>query len=115
MATTPTALKQLDKALKQVRDLGLSVEPTGEAPIGGLLEQIYDLDRDNIAVIAKTLAQVSLFNEIVRNEISEMHVGQRYEDIVYALQLDPRRRQASGRPARGRQDQHARAGRPTSG
>jgi hypothetical protein len=85
MATTPSALKQLDKALKQVRELGLEVEPAGEAPIGGLLEQIYDLDRDNITVIAKTLAQVSLFNEIVRNEISEMRIGQRYEDIVYAF------------------------------
>ena len=62
-----TALKQLDKALKQVRELGLDTKSQEVTPIGGLLEKIYDLDRDNVAVIAKTLSQVSLFNEIVRN------------------------------------------------
>lgn len=80
-----TALKQLDKALKQVRELGLDTKVAEETPIGGLLEKIYDLDKDNIAVIAKTLQQTSLFNEIVRNEISAMNIGERYEDIVYAF------------------------------
>ena len=80
-----TALKQLDKALKQVRELGLDTKSQEVTPIGGLLEKIYDLDRDNVAVIAKTLSQVSLFNEIVRNEISAMHIGSRYEDIIFAF------------------------------
>lgn len=78
-------LKQLDKAMKQVRDLGLDTKTSEDAPIGGLLEKIYDLDAENVAVIAKTLSQVSLFNEIVRNEISAMNVGERYEDIVLAF------------------------------
>lgn len=80
-----TPLKQLDKALKQVRELGLETKSSEEAPIGGLLEKIYDLDSENITVIAKTLSQVSLFNEIVRNEVSAMNVGERYEDIIYAF------------------------------
>ena len=80
-----TALKQLDKALKQVRELGLDTKAAEDTPIGGLLEKIYDLDKDNVAVIAKTLQQTSLFNEIVRNEISAMNIGERYEDIVYAF------------------------------
>ncbi|MEO1282249.1 MAG: cell surface protein [Pseudomonadota bacterium] len=83
MATKTTALKQLDNAMKQVRELGLDTTSPADAPIAGLLEQIYDLDRDSVAVIAKTLGQVSLFNEIVRNEISAMQIGERYEDIVY--------------------------------
>ncbi|MEM1371299.1 MAG: cell surface protein [Pseudomonadota bacterium] len=82
MATKTTALKQLDNAMKQVRDLGLDTSIDTDAPIGGLLEQVYDLDRDSIAVIAKTLARVALFNEIVRNEISAMRIGERYEDII---------------------------------
>ena len=85
MAGATTALKKLDKALAQVRDLGLETAPAGDSPIGGLLDQIYDLDRDNIAIIAKTVAETSTFNEIVRNEISEMTIGQRYEDIVQAF------------------------------
>ncbi len=80
-----TALKQLDKALKQVRELGLDTKAAEETPIGGLLENIYQLDPDNVAVIAKTLQQTSLFNEIVRNEISAMNIGERYEDIVLAF------------------------------
>ena len=80
-----TALKQLDKALKQVRELGLEAKPEEDTPIGGLLEKIYDLDHGNVTIIAKTLSQVSLFNEIVRNEISAMQIGERYEDIVLAF------------------------------
>ncbi|MFM1813787.1 MAG: hypothetical protein RLZ98_482 [Pseudomonadota bacterium] len=80
-----SALKQLDKALKQVRELGLETKSAEEAPIGGLLEKIYDLDTENVTVIAKTLSQVSLFNEIVRNEVSGMNVGTRYEDIVQSF------------------------------
>ena len=81
MAKT-SALQQLDKAKQTVRDLGLEVKKPGKDPIGGLLAKIYDLDKDKVAIIAKTLAEVSTFNEIVRNEISAMEIGQRYEDIV---------------------------------
>lgn len=80
-----TALKQLDSAMKAVRDLGLEAKSSDDNPVAGLLEKIYDLDRDNVAVIGKTLAQVSTFNEIVRNEVSAMEIGQRYNDIVYAF------------------------------
>lgn len=76
------ALKKLDKALAQVRDLGLEVTPTKDSPIAGLLEKIYDLDRDSVTIIAKTVAETETFNEIVRNEISEMRIGSRYDEIV---------------------------------
>lgn len=80
-----SALQQLDRAMKTVRDLGLEVESSGEDPIGGLLEKIYDLDHENVTIIAKTLAEVSTFNEIVRNEISAMEIGERYNEIVAAF------------------------------
>src|SRR5690606_38769322 len=35
--------------------------------------------------IARTLAQMGVFNEIVRNEISEISLGQRYEKITQAF------------------------------
>ncbi len=85
MTKAGTALKQLDKAVEQVRDLGLETEAAPETPIGGLLERIYDLDAQSITVIARTLSQVSNFNEIVRNEISAMEIGERYEEIVQAF------------------------------
>jgi hypothetical protein len=81
MATLP-ALQYLDKALAQVRDMGLKAESPGQEPIVALLEQIVDLDKDRITIIARTLAETSTFNEIVRNEISAMKIGERYNEIV---------------------------------
>lgn len=81
MATLP-ALQYLDKALAQVRDMGLKAESPGQEPIVALLEQIVDLDKDRITIIARTLAEASTFNEIVRNEISAMKIGERYNEIV---------------------------------
>ena len=80
-----TALKYLDSARKTVRDLGLDVTASGDNPVAGLLEQIYELDQDKVAIISRTLSDVSLFNEIVRNEISAMDIGERYNDIIYAF------------------------------
>ena len=81
MATLP-ALQYLDKALSTVRDMGLKPLSSGQDPIVALLEQIADLDKDKVTIIARTLAEASTFNEIVRNEISAMKIGERYNDIV---------------------------------
>ena len=76
------ALQYLDRALATVRDMGLKEEGSGENPIGGLLDQITELGKDKVTIIARTLAEASTFNEIVRNEIAGMKIGERYDDIV---------------------------------
>lgn len=81
MAPLP-ALQYLDKALATVRDMGLKPQSSAQDPIIALLEQIADLDKDKITIIARTLAEASTFHEIVRNEISAMKIGERYNDIV---------------------------------
>jgi len=79
-------LQYLDRAMGRLRDLGLVPDaPPEEAPIVGLLEKISDLEPDKIAVISRTLGQMSLFNDVVREQISEMSVGQRYEKITDAF------------------------------
>ena len=79
-------LQYLDQAMGRLRDLGLVPDkPPEEAPIVGLLEKITDLEPDKIAVISRTLGQMSLFNDVVREQISEMSVGQRYEKITEAF------------------------------
>ena len=75
-------MKYLDKAMNGLRDLGLVPEPGEEAPIIALLNQISDLDEDMVIAIALTLNQASLFNDLVREQVSAMQVGQRYEDIT---------------------------------
>jgi hypothetical protein len=78
-----TPLQYLDKAMSSLRGLGLLKEgATQDDPITGLLEKISDLEPDKIAVISRTLGQMSTFNEVVREQISEMSIGQRYEEIT---------------------------------
>ncbi|MBS1182142.1 MAG: hypothetical protein H6Q99_2022 [Proteobacteria bacterium] len=77
-----TPMQYLDKAMGGLRDLGLLPTRTEEAPIVGLLERITDLDPDRIAVITRTLSQMSVFNEVVREQIAEMSIGERYEKIT---------------------------------
>ncbi|GAG41505.1 unnamed protein product, partial [marine sediment metagenome] len=80
--TTIPALQYLDRALETVRDMGLTKESSGEDPIGALLDQITEIDKDKVTIIARTLAEASTFNEIVRNEIAGMKIGKRYNDVV---------------------------------
>ncbi|MEO0368827.1 MAG: cell surface protein [Pseudomonadota bacterium] len=72
----------LDKALSQIRDLGLMPEKVDEAPVVSLLEKLTDIDESKVIAIARTLSQASVFNDIVREQVSEMRVGERYEDIT---------------------------------
>ena len=78
-------MQYLDKALSNLRALGFGHESTGESPIIALLNQISDLDEDRVVAIARTLTQASHFNEIVREQIRGMDVGERYEDITDAF------------------------------
>ncbi len=80
MATTP--MQYLDKAMGTLRDLGLVPEKTNEAPVIALIDRISDLDEDKALAIARTLNQASLFNEVVREQIEAMRIGERYRDIT---------------------------------
>ncbi|MBB98043.1 MAG: cell surface protein [Rhodobacteraceae bacterium] len=87
-ATAGTALspmQYLDRAMGALRDMGLMPGSTAEAPINALLEKISDLSPDKIAVITRTLGQAQTFNEVVRNEIQAMSIGDRYEAITEAF------------------------------
>jgi hypothetical protein len=77
-----TPLQYLDKAAGTLRDMGLMPTKIEPAPINVLLEKISDLDKDKIALIARTLGQGEVFNEVVRRETSEMTIGQRYQQIT---------------------------------
>jgi hypothetical protein len=75
----------LDKAVTGLRDLGLLPAKTDEAPVVALINQISDLDQEKALAIARTLSHTSLFNEVVREQITQMKVGQRYEKITEAF------------------------------
>ena len=77
-----TPMQYLDKAAGTLRDMGLMPEKVEPAPINALLEKISDLDKDKITLIAKTLGQGEVFNEVVREQTAQMEIGQRYMDIT---------------------------------
>src|SRR5262245_61599947 len=80
---TKSPLQYLDKASSALRDMGLMPEkPDGTAPVNALLEKISDLDEDKIALIARTLGQGEVFNEVVREQTSKMEIGNRYQSIT---------------------------------
>jgi len=86
VSTSPTALQYLDKAMGGLKQLGLVPGgKSGAAPIVALLEQISDLEPDKVAAIARTLDQASLFNDVVREQVAGITVGERYEDITKAF------------------------------
>ena len=80
-----TPLKYLDRAVNGLRDLGLLPEKPDEAPIIALISQISDLDEEKAVAIARTLSHTSVFNEVVREQITQMKVGERYEKITGAF------------------------------
>ncbi|HEY8576117.1 MAG TPA: cell surface protein [Devosia sp.] len=82
VAMTEKPLQYLDKAVNAIRDLGLWPEQQGEQPITGLLIQITELDETRVVLIGRTLSQASAFNEVVREQIAAMKIGERYEEIT---------------------------------
>jgi hypothetical protein len=86
MAGSPTALQYLDKAVGTLRQLGLLPDKKGEvAPVVALLNQITDLQPEKVTTIARTLDQMSVFNDVVREHISAITVGERYQQITNAF------------------------------
>ena len=87
MSTTPaildTPMQYLDRAAGLLRDVGIIAEAdSSEAPIVPLLNQITALDEDKVVAIARTLTQASFFNEVVREQVAAMNIGERYEGIT---------------------------------
>lgn len=79
-------MQYLDKAMNGLHDLGLVPDDDKqEAPIIALLNQISDLDEERVVAISRTLNEASLFNEVVREQVQAMEIGQRYEEITNAF------------------------------
>lgn len=80
-----STFKYLDKAIGQIRELGLMPDQTVEAPVVSLLEQLTEVDENKVIAIARTLTQASIFNDIVREQVVQMKIGDRYEEITHAF------------------------------
>ncbi len=81
-AVAKSPMQYLEKASGTLRDMGLMPGKIEPSPINALLEKIADLDKDKIALIARTLQQGEVFNEVVREQTSKMEIGERYQQIT---------------------------------
>jgi hypothetical protein len=77
-----TPMQYLDKAVGALREVGLMPAKVEPAPINALLEKISDMEPEKVQVIARTLGQAAVFNEIVREQIAAMEIGERYKQIT---------------------------------
>lgn len=80
-----TPMQYLDRAMGALRDIGLVPKEGEEAPIVALLNKISDLAPEKTVIIARTLQQASFFNEVVREQIAAMNIGERYDDITQSF------------------------------
>jgi hypothetical protein len=87
MNTTAAPMQYLDKAMNTLHDMGLAPteQRSGDDPMLPLLNAIAGLDEERVAVIARTLAQASTFNTVVRQQVQAMEVGTRFEEITNAF------------------------------
>ena len=82
MSKQLSTLQYLDKAMAPLRELGLIKAESSPAPIVPLLNQISDIDDARVTAIARTLNEAARFNEVVRSEIEDIKIAQRYETIT---------------------------------
>ena len=75
-------LQYLDKAMGAIKELGIWPEQPAEQPITGLLNEITGFDENKVILIGRTLTQASAFNEVVRSQVAQMNVGERYNQIT---------------------------------
>jgi hypothetical protein len=75
-------MQYLDKATGALRTLGLMPgEDRGSADQRAPAED-SDMDEERITVIARTLGQASVFNEVVREQTEAVQIGERYKQIA---------------------------------
>lgn len=87
MPDTASPMQYLDKAMNTLHDMGLAPteQSTADDPMIVLLQRISGFDEARVTAIARTLAQSSTFNEVVREQVQAMQIGSRYEEITQAF------------------------------
>jgi hypothetical protein len=87
MPDTASPMQYLDQAMNTLHDLGLAPteQSSADDPMIALLDRISGLDEARVTAIARTLAQSSTFNQVVREQVQAMDIGSRYEQITEAF------------------------------
>jgi hypothetical protein len=73
--------KYLDKAVDVLEKFGLSGKQDTPAELIRLLEEVRHVDEARAMAIANTIKYMSTFNQLVRDNVENINVGNRYLDI----------------------------------
>ena len=73
----------LDKAVGVLERFGILPSGTEQdSQLANLLQEVVTVDEPKVLAIAKTLKHMGSFNELVRDNIQEMNMADRYNDIT---------------------------------
>ncbi len=74
--------KYLDKAVGVLEHFGISLREGEESRLAALLQEVTSVDPARVSAIAKTLQYASTFNQLVRENVEDIRLGDRYKDIT---------------------------------
>jgi hypothetical protein len=77
--------KYLDRALSTLEKFGLSGKDSQNSELISLLEEVKHLDEGKALAIAEVLKHMSTFNQLVRDNVENISVGNRYLEISQAF------------------------------
>lgn len=80
-ATQSNMQKYLDRAVQVLEKFGLTKDEEVPAELIRLLEEVRHIDDAKALAIAKTIKHMSTFNKLVRENVENINVGNRYLEI----------------------------------
>ena len=76
-----TMRKYLDRAMTVLDRFGISSEDETPSELVNLLEGVKHIDEGKVLAIAEVIKHMSTFNQLVRDNVENIKVGNRYMDI----------------------------------
>ncbi|QDS96589.1 hypothetical protein FF011L_54010 [Roseimaritima multifibrata] len=74
--------KYLDRAIDVLDKFGLSTKDSSPSELISLLEGVKHLDEGKVLAIAEVIQHMSTFNQLVRDNVENIKVGNRYMEIT---------------------------------
>lgn len=79
--TIPTP-SHLARAVNALKNIGIAVREPDSSPIAALIRNVAEVDEARALVIARTLAQQEIFDTVVADQVEQMTVGERFNEIT---------------------------------
>lgn len=74
--------KYIDKSVTVLNKFGFLDKVQEESQLATLLQDVVQVDEPKVVAIAKTVRHMSAFNDLVRENVQEVRVSDRYADIT---------------------------------